>query len=221
MNQNVFSKVDHYSRELLNHTASQLYEIEKTMDSLGIPDMSVSPNQGQFLHILAKAINAKRILEIGTFGAYSAIYLAKALPEDGKLISLEIDPFYAEIAKSNITKAGLSHKIEIMLGPALLSLIKLSGEKNPSFDMIFLDADKPNYPNYLDWIMKLCKPGTLIISDNVVREGEVIDPDTADEKVRGVRKFIQGLSQENRLTSTIIQTVSVKGYDGMAISIAG
>lgn len=219
MNQNTFSKVDKFSGNLLNHNDDIIKTIEKNLFTEELPPINVSPSQGQFLKIMALAVQAKRILEIGTLGGYSAIHLGKALPENGKLISLELEADYAKLARQNIKLAGLYSKIEIITGPAIKSLIELTEKNTAPFDLIFLDADKPNYPHYLKWMLKLSHPGTFIISDNVVREGEIIDPDSTDAKVIGVQQFLHQMSQEKQLTSTILQTVSVKGYDGMAISI--
>ena len=183
----------------------------------GLPPHDVAPNQGKLLHILARMINARRILEIGTLGGYSSIWLARALPEDGTLITLEADPVHAEVAQLNIARAGLENVVELYLGQALETLPKLSSEA--PFDLIFIDADKPNNPAYLAWALRLSHPGTVIVGDNVVRDGAVIDPGSDDPRVQGVRRFFDMIADEPRLTATGLQTVGSKGWDGFVIAI--
>jgi predicted O-methyltransferase YrrM len=177
----------------------------------------VSPTQGKLLHVLARVQGARRILEIGTLGGYSTIWLARALPADGRLISLEIDRRHAEVAQTNLDRAGLSSAVEIRLGLALDTLPKLVSEGRGPFDLIFIDADKPGYADYLKWSLKLARKGTLIIADNVVRKGAVADPESTDENVQGIRKFNEALAAEKRVTTTVMQTVGSKGYDGLAL----
>ena len=169
--------------------------------------------------ILAQAIGARSILEMGSLGGYSTIWLARALPADGRLITLEVDPKHAEVARANIAHAGLADKVEIRLGKALETLPELAAEGLAPFDLIFIDADKGNYPGYLEWAVKLSRPGTLIIGDNVVRDGKVIDADDPDPNIQGVRRMNEIIAADPRLTATAIQTVGSKGYDGFMIAI--
>jgi len=184
-----------------------------------LPDWEVSPTQGKFLYLLAKMKSAKRILEIGTLGGYSTIWLARAIPDDGMVISLEHDDHYAETARKNIEFAGLQSKVEIIQGDATASMTKMIEQNVDPFDMIFIDADKPNNPNYLKLSMQLSKSGTIIIGDNVIRDGELCNAASPDPKVQGVRQFIEDMGQSSRLESTALQTVGIKGYDGFTLSI--
>jgi predicted O-methyltransferase YrrM len=183
----------------------------------GLPAIDVAPNQGKFLHLLARIANARRILEVGTLGGYSTIWLARALPADGRLISLEVNPHHAAVAAKNIAHAGLTDLVDIRIGPALDSLAQLAAAGTEPFDFIFLDADKPPSPQYLAASLLLARPGTVIVADNVVREGKVIDsPDPAAE---GVRRMLQDMAANPRLSSTAIQTVGSKGWDGFALAV--
>ncbi|WP_061709204.1 O-methyltransferase [Pseudenterobacter timonensis] len=183
----------------------------------GLPEHDVAANQGQLLALLVRMVQARRVLEIGTLGAYSSIWMARALPEDGKLITLEADPLHARVARENITLAGLNERIVLREGPALETLAEL-GDDAP-FDLIFIDADKPNNPHYLEWALRYSRPGTLIIGDNVVRDGEVINGQSDDARVQGVRRFIEMMGDDPRLTATALQTVGVKGWDGFTLAI--
>jgi predicted O-methyltransferase YrrM len=185
----------------------------------GLPTIDVAPNQGKMLHLLARIQGARRILEIGTLGGYSTIWLARALPSDGKLVTLEAEPKHADVARENIKRAGLSAIVELRLGPALDSLAQLHQEGTPPFDLIFIDADKPNNPGYLERSLRLSRPGTIIILDNVVREGAVIDPQNADPSVRGVRRFFEMIAADSRIDATALQTVGTKGYDGFVLAV--
>ena len=180
-------------------------------DKAGLPSIAVSPPQGKQLYLLALIRGARRILEIGTLGGYSTIWMASALPAEGKLITLEADAKHADVARANIRAAGLANKVEVRLGRALETLPSLEGP----FDMVFIDADKPSIPEYFQWSLKLSRPGSIIIVDNVVREGAVIDKD-GDAAVKGVRRFNEMVAAERRVTATTIQTVGAKGYDGFA-----
>jgi len=184
-----------------------------------LPDMEVSATHGKFLYLLAKIKNAKRILEIGTFVGYSTIWLAKSLPDDGMVISLEYDKSYADMAYKNVENAGFSDRVKILQGDASDLLSKLIEEKEMPFDIIFIDADKPNYSTYLELSLQLSKPGTVIYGDNVIRDGELCNVANPDEKVIGVRKFVESLGKSVNLESTALQTVGVKGYDGFTLSI--
>lgn len=215
---NVWHDVDEYFIDKLIPFDETMENVLQTNKNAGIPEIDVSPTQGKLLYLLAKIKGAQNILEIGTLGGYSSIWLARALPESGKVYTLEIEPTYAEVAKQNILKAGCSSKVEVVVGDALHSLptIKNSG---PLFDLIFIDADKPNNPQYLKWALELANSGALIIADNVVRNGEVIDDKSEDERVQGVRQFMDLLEHEPRIESTAIQTVGIKGYDGFVLAI--
>jgi predicted O-methyltransferase YrrM len=181
----------------------------------GLPPINVSPTQGKLLMLLAQMIGAQRILEIGTLGGYSTIWLARVLPGDGRLITLELDPKVAEVARTNIARAGLADKVEIRVGRALDTLPGLT-EDGP-FDLIFIDADRPATPDYFRWALKLAKPGSLIVVDNVVREGRVIDADSDSPHIKGLRRFFDLAAAEAKVTGTAIQTVGAKGHDGLAI----
>lgn len=185
----------------------------------GLPAIDVSPLLGKLLHLLAHAIGAMQVLEIGTLGGYSAIWLARALPVGGRVISLEADTRHAAVARDNIERAGLSDMVEIRVGNAADTLPRLVAEGRGPFDLIFIDADKTSYPEYLSWALRLSRQGTLLIADNVVRRGAVIDPGDTDPNVQGVRHFLELLASEPRVSATAIQTVGVKGYDGFAIAV--
>jgi len=209
--QDQWSAVDSYITGLFLPPDPALEAALASSAAAGLPTINVSPTQGKLLHVLARAQGARRILEIGTLGGYSTIWLARALPADGRLISLEIDPKHAEVAHDNVVHAGLSSIVEIRLGPALDTLPKLVSEGRGPFDLIFIDADKPGYADYLKWSVKLARMGTLIIADNVVRKGAVADAGSKDENVQGIRKFNEALATEKRVTTTVIQTVGSKG----------
>ena len=185
----------------------------------GLPSIHVSPNEGKLLHLLARVQGAQKILEIGTLGGYSTIWLARALPPGGKLITLEFNPMHADVARANIAAAGLADRVEIRVGRAIDTLPQLQSERAGPFDLIFIDADKPSNPDYLTWSLRLARVGTLIIADNVVRRGEVLDAVTGDTSVRGIRRFNEMLAREPRVSATAIQTVGGKGHDGFALAL--
>ncbi len=187
----------------------------------GLPEIDVSPAQGKLLHLLARIGGARRILEIGTLGGYSTIWLARALPEGGKVVTLELDPHHAKVAEANFDKAGVSTLVDLRVGPALETLEALAGQGAAPFDLVFIDADKPNNPNYLRWAMRLSRPGTVIVCDNVIRDGAVLDASGRDANVEGARAAFAFIATEPRLDATAIQTVGLKGYDGFAIAIVG
>jgi predicted O-methyltransferase YrrM len=187
----------------------------------GLRAINVAPNQGKFLHLLARIQGARRILEIGTLGGYSAIWLGRALPADGALVSLEFSPENAAVARANIARAGLDAKVKVITGLALDSLDALLAEGVPPFDFVFIDADKGNNPNYLERVLKLSRPGTVIVADNVVREGRVADPAHHEEDAIGLRRYFDMLASDERLESTAVQTVGSKGWDGFAITVVG
>jgi predicted O-methyltransferase YrrM len=185
----------------------------------GLPPINVSPSQGKLLHLMSRAIGARNILEIGTLGGYSTIWLARAVVPGGRVVTLEADPRHAEVARANFTRAGLDDVVDVRLGMALETLPVLAAENREPFDFIFVDADKPNNAAYFDWALKLSHPGSIIVVDNVVREGEVIDATSDSPTVQGVRRFLDRLAAEPRVSATAIQTVGNKGYDGFAIAL--
>jgi len=219
MDQGLWITVDRYLSDTLISPDHSMDDTLEANACAGLPPIDVAPNQGKLLHLLARMQGARRILEIGTLGGYSTIWLARALTSGGQLVTLELEPKHATVAANNIGRAGLSSFVDIRVGPAIESLEKLIAEGVPPFDLIFLDADKQSYPAYLDGAVKLSRPGTVIIADNVVRDGAVIDPNNADERVIGVRSFLEKLSTHPRLDATAIQTVGTKGYDGFALAI--
>ncbi len=219
MNQQLFESVDHYVSGLWGDQDEALIVAERSIVEAGLPQISVSPNQGKFLHVLARLCKANRILEIGTLGGYSTIWMARALPSSGRLISLELDPLHASVARKNIIHAGLDSLVEIRIGKALDSLAQMKAENVLPFDMIFIDADKPPYAEYFQWALQLSKSGTLIVADNVIREGKVLDATSSDPMVQGAQRFNQLLASHPGVTATIIQTVGLKEHDGMAIAV--
>jgi predicted O-methyltransferase YrrM len=219
MNQDLWTSVDRYLTETLVHPDQALNEAVEANTHAGLPAIDVAPNQGKLLHLLARIQGARRILEVGTLGGYSTIWLARALPPFGRLITLELDPTHAKVAAENVERAGLSSLVEIRVGSALESLARLHADKTDPFDLIFLDADKPNNPVYLEWALKLSRPGTLIIGDNVIRDGEILDATSTDASVIGTRTFLERLGTHPRLDATALQTVGSKGYDGFALAI--
>lgn len=219
MDKEIFEHIDQYIGQLIGEEDEALRAADKSIREANMPPISVSANQGKFLHVLAKMCKAKKILEIGTLAGYSTIWIGRALPKNGKLISLEFDPLHARVAKSNIEKAGLGSVVEIRIGKALDLLPQLAAKNEGPFDMIFIDADKPPYTEYFQWSLKLSHPGTLIVADNVIREGKVLDPDSTDEIVTGVQRFNTFLANSRAVTATIIQTVGSKMHDGMALAV--
>ncbi len=212
-----WKEVDRHLNILLKLSDSALEGALQASAAAGLPGINVTAAQGKLLMILAQAMNARSILEIGTLGGYSTIWLARALPAGGRLITLEMDPEHAAVAQKNIGRAGLGDAVEIRLGRALDTLLVLAAEGRGPFDLIFIDADKPSYPEYFTWAVKLSHRGTLIVADNVVRNGAVIDPSNPDPNVRAVRLFLERVAAEPRVTATAIQTVGTKGYDGFAL----
>ena len=185
----------------------------------GMPQIHVSATLGRFLNVQARAIGARRILEIGTLAGYSSIWLARALPRDGRLVTLELEPRHAEVARANLARAGLDALVEVRVGPAAASLAALVAAGVEPFDMVFIDADKEGYPDYLEWSLRLSRPGTLIVADNVVRGGAIIDAASTDSRVQGIRRFNEALARDPRVAATILQTVGANGYDGLAFAV--
>ena len=219
MTQELWTAVDHYIVENSISRDPLLEEALLANVAAGLPTIDVAPNQGKLLHLLVRIQGAKRVLEIGTLGGYSTIWLARALPSDGRLVTLEAEAKHAKVAKANIERAGLSSLVELRLGPALESLALLHKEGVPAFDFIFIDADKQNIPRYLEWSLRLSRPGTIIITDNVVREGAIINPEDPDPRVQGVRRFFEMVAADSRLDATTLQTVGSKGYDGFTLAV--
>jgi predicted O-methyltransferase YrrM len=221
MAEDQWTEVDRYFSESLLPSDPILESALDTSIAAGLPPINVSPNQGKLLQMLARLVGARSILEIGTLAGYSSIWLARGLRPDGRLITLEVEPKHAEVARLNVSRAGLDDVVEVRLGNALEILPRLSSERRGPFDLIFIDADKENIPAYFEWALKLSRPGTLIVVDNVVRNGAVLDVDSSDPSVRGVRRFIEMLGAEADVSGTVIQTVGIKGYDGFAIVLVG
>lgn len=219
MDQEIFGKVDHYISQMLAPEDEVLRETIKSLDTAEMPQISVTANQGKFLQVIALMCNAKRVLELGTLAGYSTIWLARSLPEDGKIVTIEFDPRHANVAKQNIKNAGLLDKVDIRVGKAMDLMLEIKEAKEESFDLIFIDADKPPYAEYFEMALSLSHPGTVIICDNVIREGKVLDENSTDDRVIGVQRFNKMLASNKNVTATILQTVGVKEYDGMAIAV--
>ncbi|OBQ96133.1 O-methyltransferase [Mesorhizobium sp. AA23] len=209
-----------------NYIVSSLFDADPTLDAVlaanreqGLPAIDVSAAQGKLLSLLVRIRGARKVLEIGTLGGYSTIWMARGLPADGRVVTLELEPHHAKVARSNFERAGISDKVDLRLRPALQSLAALVSENAGPFDLIFIDADKPNNPNYLSWAMRLSRSGTVIVCDNVIRDGAVLKDDGRDENVVGARAAFSFIGGEKRLDGTAIQTVGAKGYDGFAIAI--
>jgi predicted O-methyltransferase YrrM len=214
MSQELWTSVDAYVADLMVPPDAALEGALRTAAEAGMPAIAVSATQGKLLMLLAQTLGAQRILEIGTLGGYSTIWLARGLGAGGRLITLEVDPKHAEVARRNISRAGLGDVVEVRLGRAIETLPELEGP----FDLIFLDADKVSYPEYFSWAVTLSRPGSLIIADNVVRKGAVIETESSDANVQGVRRFNELVAADKRVSATVIQTVGSKGYDGFAIA---
>jgi len=219
MSEELWTAVDRYIVENLIPSEPVLDEALRANAAAGLPAIDVAPNQGKFLHLLARIQGAKRILEIGTLGGYSTIWLARALPSDGRLVTLEAEAKHAKVARANIERAGLSSLVEVRLAPASESLAQLHREGVPPFDLIFIDANKESYPEYLEGSLLLSRPGTVIVGDNAIRDGAVIDPQDPDPRVQGVRRFFAMIAADPRLDATALQTVGGKGYDGFILAV--
>jgi predicted O-methyltransferase YrrM len=219
VNEKLWSAVDDYIVSHLVPEDSVLDAVLAANQAAGLPTIDVSATQGRLLHIMVLMAGAKRVLEIGTLGGYSSICMARALPDGGRLISLEYSPHHAEVARANIAAAGLADKVEVRVGAALDSLERIAAENAGPFDFVFIDADKPNNANYLDWALRLSRPGTVIVCDNVVRDGQVIEADSSNGSVVGSRAAIESQGREKRLVATALQTVGHKGYDGFTIAV--
>jgi predicted O-methyltransferase YrrM len=219
MTATVWTEVDHYFSDQLLEQDLALDAALAASDAAGLPAINVAPNQGKLLHLLAKLKGARRILEIGTLGGYSTIWLARALPPDGRLITLEYDQKHAEVARANIANAGLSDRVDVRVGAALETLPQLAKEEQEPFDFFFIDADKQSNAEYFRWALELSTVGSLIIVDNVVRGGRVVEAGADDPAVVGTRRLIEALANEPRVSATAIQTVGSKNYDGFALAL--
>lgn len=217
MTEALWTAVDHYITDKLVPSDPALDAALEASDAAGLPAIQVTPNQGKLLHLLARLQGARRILEIGTLGGYSTIWLARALPEDGRLVTIEAEPRYAEVARANIARAGLTARVDLRIGRALETLPQIAAEGGGAFDLTFIDADKKSIPEYFRFARKLSRPGSLIIVDNVVRDGRVIDAASHDPDILGIRHFNEMLAAEPGVCATAIQTVGAKGHDGFAI----
>jgi predicted O-methyltransferase YrrM len=217
MSEEQWSSVDNYLVSLLAPSDEALASALADSEAAGLPPIAVAPNQGKMLELLARIAGARRILEIGTLGGYSTISLARALPGGGTLTTLELEEKHALVARANIERAGLGEVVTVRVGPAADSLRSLVAQEEKSFDFIFIDADKEGYPEYLELSLALAHPGTVIVADNVVRNGEVANPRSTDERVRGVRLFLELAAADPRVSATAVQTVGSKGYDGFAL----
>ncbi len=219
MTQDTWNAVDSYLTDTLVRPDPALEEALRASEAAGLPAINVSPPQGKFLQLLARIHGARNILEIGTLGGYSTIWLARALPPGGRIITLEIDPKHAAVARENLARAGFANIARVRVGRALDSLDELYHEAEGPFDFVFIDADKPSNPDYFTWALKMSRSGTVIVVDNVVRKGAVADPGSEDAAVRGVRRLNQLMAAEPRISATAIQTVGSKGYDGFAVAL--
>jgi predicted O-methyltransferase YrrM len=215
----LWKSVDDFFAEALVPADGALDAALEANREAGLPAIDVTPLQGKFLELMIRATGARRVLEIGTLGGYSTIWMARALGPDGRIVTLELDRHHAEIAQQNFDSAGVAERVDLRIGSASESLATLVAEKTVPFDFIFIDAEKSGYPDYIQWSLKLSRPGTMIIADNVVRDGKVIDPADPDLNIRGVRRFTELVATEPRLSTTVLQTVGSKGYDGFAISV--
>lgn len=219
MSENNWAEVDGFIADLFVNPDPALDAALAQSEKAGLPAIEVSPPAGKLLMLFARMIGARRILEIGTLGGYSTIWLARALPKGGRVITLEADAKHAKVARKNVDNAGIGDRVDIRVGKALDTLPKLEAEKAGPFDLIFLDADKPNNPAYFEWALKLSRPGSLIIADNVVRLGAIVDDKSTDPNVKGVRHFLEIIAREKRVSATAIQTVGIKGHDGFAVAL--
>jgi predicted O-methyltransferase YrrM len=217
MSQDIWTAVDNYFGDLLIPSDPALDAALQASVAAGLPSIQVSPSQGKLPHLIARIQGARNILEIGTLGGYSTIWMARAIPENGRVLTLEADPKHADVARKNFSQAGVAGKVELRLGKALETLPQVASEGLGPFDLFFIDANKNNMPEYFEWALKLSHPGSVMIADNVVRNGAVLDTNTNDADIQGVRRFTEMLAKEERVTATTLQTVGSKGYDGLTL----
>jgi predicted O-methyltransferase YrrM len=215
----IWTQVDDYFCNLLAPADEKSEAALEANQQAGLPQIDVTRLQGKFLEFLVRISGARCILEIGTLGGYSTLWLARALPGDGRIVTLELDPHHAEVARANLENAGVLDAVDLIVGPAIETLPTLRNSPAAPFDLIFIDADKQSYPKYLRWALKLSRPGTIIVADNVVRQGKVVETDSDDPNVQGVRRFTELVAAEPRLSATVLQTVGVKGYDGFLLAV--
>jgi predicted O-methyltransferase YrrM len=218
MSEPTWNRIDDYITDKCVPADSWLASALRASTEAGLPDINVTPPQGRFLELLARIVGARRILEVGTLGGYSTLWLARGLAPGGSVVTLELDPHCATVARANFARAGLADRIELREGPALDSLAQLASENLPPFDLVFLDADKEHHADYFAWALRLARPGTVIVADNVVRDGRILDPDPDDPNLRGIRALFKLIATEPRVEATALQTVGTKGYDGFAIA---
>ena len=219
MNQDFWTRIDHYIEEqLVPHDAALAAAVSASAEA-GLPPIAVSAPHGKMLHLLARLVGARRILEIGTLGGYSTIWLARALEPGGSLVTLEVDARHAEVARRNLVRASLAAVVDVRVGPALDTLAALEREGAAPFDLAFIDADKANNPQYIEWAIRLGRPGTLIVVDNAVWKGTIVDESSTDPDVRGIRRAYGLVGADPRLTATAIQTVGTKGHDGFMLAL--
>ncbi len=219
MDLELWTAVDRYVCDLLVPSDPVLDATLDDSAAAGLPAISVTPNQGMLLALLVKLRSARTVLEVGTLGGYSTIWLARAMGADGRLTTLEVDPRHADVARRNLARAGLSEVVDVRLGAALDTLPRLAAEGAGPFDLAFIDADKPSNPEYFQWAVRLSRPGSVIVVDNVVRQGAVADADSMDPAIQGTRRLYEVMGAEPRVSATVIQTVGSKGYDGFAIAV--
>jgi predicted O-methyltransferase YrrM len=219
MDQDLWTAVDEFLAVTLIPADPALAAALSASENAGLPEIQVTPNQGKLLHLLARVLGARRILEIGTLGGYSTIWLARALPPDGRLITLEADERHAAVARENLKRAGMTEQVELRLGLAADSLAQLLAQRAAPFDLTFIDADKENTAAYFDFAVRLSRPGSLIVVDNVVRGGKVLDADSRDASVQGIRRFLDAIQSDRRVTATAVQTVGSKGHDGFVLAL--
>lgn len=218
-NTDLYAAVDSYLAQLFAPEDAILQAVGQSVVDAGLPQISVSATEGKLLHLLARLVGARSILEVGTLAAYSTIWMARALPPDGHVVTLEADPLHAEVARRNLELAGLADRVEVRVGLGLELLPALVEDGAGPFDMVFIDADKPPYADYLEWAVRLCRPGALIVADNVIRDGEVLDADATDEATLGIRRFNDALAAHEQLAAIALQTVGRRGHDGMALAV--
>jgi predicted O-methyltransferase YrrM len=217
--QDLWSAVDRWLVATVVRPGVAYEEAEAASEAAGLPAIQVTAAQGKLLHLLARVSGARRVLEIGTLGGYSTLWLATAVPEDGRVVTLELDPKHAEVARANLARGGVASRVDLRVGPALALLEHLVEEGAGPFDLVFIDADKSEYPDYLRWALALSRPGTVVIGDNVVRKGAVLEAESADPRVAGARRFHTLVGADPRLSATVIQTVGSKGYDGLTVAL--
>ncbi|HMU61471.1 MAG TPA: O-methyltransferase [Gemmatimonadales bacterium] len=217
--QDTWSRVDQYVAGLMSLSDPILEAALAASAEAGLPPIAVSPAQGQFLALLVQALGARRVLELGTLGGYSTIWMGRALPPGGHLLSLELDPAHAAVARANLARAGLADVVTVQVGRASDTLRHLADAGDAPFDLVFIDADKEGYPEYLELVLPLVRTGSLIVADNVVRGGAVADAGSADPNVRAVRRYLELVAVHPRLSATVLQTVGSKGYDGLALAV--